>query len=62
MTKEISTDGGAYVEGDVNISGYGEFVGRDKIVNIHQPQPYRAPLQRPARADHFQDRTAELAQ
>jgi tetratricopeptide (TPR) repeat protein len=61
MTKEISTDGGAYVEGDVNISGYGEFVGRDKIVNIHQPQPYRAPLQRPARADHFQDRTAELA-
>jgi hypothetical protein len=30
-------------------------------VHIHQPQPYRPPLQRPARADHFQDRTDELA-
>ncbi len=62
MTKETKTDGGAYVERDVNISGGGDFVGRDKNVHIHPPQPYRPPLQRPARADHFQDRRAELAQ
>ena len=31
-------------------------------INIIQPQPYRPPLQRPPRAEHFQDRKAELAQ
>jgi len=61
MSKETKTDGGAYVERDVNID-CGDFVGRDKNVHIHQPPPYRPPLQRPAQSDHFQDRKAELAQ
>jgi hypothetical protein len=29
--KEINTQGGAYIEGDVNTDG-GDFVGRDQIV------------------------------
>ena len=33
--REIRTEGGAYVEGDVHVSG-GDFVGRDKI-EIHRP-------------------------
>lgn len=33
--RTIKTEGGAYIEGRVNISGGGDFVGRDKILNYH---------------------------
>jgi hypothetical protein len=33
--RAISTEGGAYIEGEVNVTSGGDFVGRDKIVNYH---------------------------
>jgi hypothetical protein len=58
----VNTDGGAFVGGDVDAGG--DFVGRDKIVNIIRPDreapspPFQAP---PPAADHVQ-RPRELAQ
>jgi hypothetical protein len=67
MTKE--SDGGTNIQGNQqNISGQvtgpvvGGNVGQIGDNYYQQPQPSRALLQRPARADHFQDRKAELAQ
>jgi hypothetical protein len=34
--QHIETGGGAYVGGDVSVDNGSEFVGRDKIINIHQ--------------------------
>jgi RecA-family ATPase len=73
----VHTGGGANVEGDaiardkIDVQGHSQpdwqagTVNQplgEQIINITQMvQPYRPPLQRPARANHFQDRREELA-
>jgi hypothetical protein len=57
-TEQIDTGGGAYVKETVNTTG-GDFVGRDKIIHIHNYPPIRhAPLGRCLTRSLLENRTA----